>query len=80
MSPVTDGEVRSPGVGTVLEVLVSAGASVTAGEELVVIESMKVEIPVPAPRPGRVAAIAVVPGDRVQAGDLLLTISSVEGA
>ena len=69
-----DGEVRSPGVGTVLEVLVSEGASVTQGEELVVIESMKVEIPVSAPRAGRVSMIAVAAGAQVQAGDVLLTI------
>ncbi len=71
-----DGEVRSPGVGTVLEVLVSVGAPVAAGEELVVIESMKVEIPVPAPTGGTVGTIAVAPGDHVQAGDLLLTIAA----
>jgi biotin carboxyl carrier protein len=76
MPAVRDGEVRSPGVGTVLEVLVSEGASVTQGEELVVIESMKVEIPVSAPRSGRVAAVAVGRGDQVQAGDLLLTIGA----
>jgi biotin carboxyl carrier protein len=37
---------------------------------------MKVEIPVPSPRSGRVAAIIVVQGDQVQAGDLLLTIGA----
>ena len=70
-----DGEVRSPGVGRVLEVLVSVGAPVAEGEELVVIESMKVEIPVPAPGAGTVGTVAVAPGDHVQAGDLLLTIA-----
>jgi len=70
-----DGEVRSPGVGTVLEVLVSVGAAVAAGEDLVVIEWMKVEIPVPAPCAGMVAAVAVAAGDHVQAGALLLTLA-----
>jgi acetyl-CoA carboxylase biotin carboxyl carrier protein len=76
MPAVRDGEVRSPGVGKVLEVLVALGTSVAKGDELVVIESMKVEIPVPSPRSGRVAAIIVVQGDQVQAGDLLLTIGA----
>jgi biotin carboxyl carrier protein len=37
---------------------------------------MKVEIPVPAPCGGRVAAIAVAPGDHVEAGKLLLTLEA----
>jgi len=71
-----DGAVRSPGVGKVLEILVSVGASVAAGDEVAVIESMKMEIPVAVPRAGRVVALSVAPGDHVQAGDLLLTIAS----
>ncbi len=67
-------EVKSPAVGTIVEVLVTPGTIVAAGDELVVVESMKVEIPVPAPRAGRVAAIAVAPGDHVEAGNLLLTL------
>jgi len=71
-----DGAVVSPGVGRVLEVSVVVGATVTVGQEVAVVESMKVEIPVAAPRAGRVATIAVAPGDQVQAGDLLLTIGA----
>ena len=69
-----DGIVRSPSVGRVLAVLVGVGAVVAAEEEVAVVESMKVEIPVSAPRPGRVTAVAVDVGDQVQAGDALLTI------
>jgi len=75
MPAVADGEVRSPGVGRVLEILVAVGVTVAAGDEVVVVESMKVEIPVTAPRAGEVAAVAVTPGQQVQAGDLLLTIA-----
>jgi biotin carboxyl carrier protein len=67
-------EIKSPAVGTIVEVLVAAGAVVAAGDELVVVESMKVEIPVPAPCGGQVAALAVAPGDHVEAGTLLLTL------
>ena len=70
-----NGEVRSPGVGKVIEILVTAGAQVAAGDEVIVIESMKVEIPVTAPHAGRVDRIVVAPGDQVQVEDLLLTIS-----
>jgi len=72
---VSDGAVRSPGVGKVLEVLVSVGSAVAEGDEVAVVESMKVEIPVTAPSAGRVAAIRVAAGDPVQTGDLLLTIA-----
>ena len=67
-------EVRSPSVGTIIEVRVAVGATVATGDELVVVESMKVEIPVPAPRAGHVVAIAVAPGDHVEAGGLMLTL------
>jgi biotin carboxyl carrier protein len=70
-----DGAVRSPSVGRVLEVLVAVGGVVSAEQEVVVVESMKMEIPVVAPRAGRVASVAVAAGAQVQAGDLLLTIA-----
>src|SRR5262249_48732891 len=70
-----DGAVRSPSVGRVLEVLVAVGAIGSAEQEVVVVESMKVEIPVVAPHAGRVASVAVAAGAQVQAGDLLLTIA-----
>ncbi len=72
---MNDGAVRSPGVGKVIEILVTVGVQVAAGDEVIVIESMKMEIPVTAPRTGRVAQVAVAPGDQVQADDLLLTIA-----
>ena len=67
-------DIPSPVVGTILEVHVVAGAVVAAGDEIVVIESMKMEIPIAAPLAGHVVKVAVTVGDRVQAGDLLLTI------
>ena len=64
-------EVRSPAVGRVLEVLVAIGDSVGAGDELLLVESMKMEIPVIAPRPGTVREIKVSPGAQVQADQLV---------
>ena len=67
---------RSPGEGKVMEVLVPLGTLVAVGQELVVIESMKMEIPVAAGQAGTVASIAVAPGDLVHEGDVLLTLSA----
>jgi acetyl-CoA carboxylase biotin carboxyl carrier protein len=66
--------VRSPSVGRVVELLVGVGDVVIVGQDVVVVESMKVEIPVAAEAAGRVAAVAVAAGDTVRAGDLLLRI------
>jgi acetyl-CoA carboxylase biotin carboxyl carrier protein len=68
-------EVRAPMVGKVVEVLVQAGAAVAEEDELLVIESMKMEIPVPAPSGGTVQEIHVSAGDTVQENDLLVTLA-----
>jgi acetyl-CoA carboxylase biotin carboxyl carrier protein len=61
-------------VGLVAEVLVEPGETVAAGAALVVLESMKMEIPVLAPVAGRVGTVAVAVGDLVQAEDLLVVL------
>ena len=58
-------ELRSPGVGKVLRLAVAVGAQVERGEEVMVIESMKVEIPVKAGIAGQVKEINVKVGDQV---------------
>ena len=63
-------------IGTVLRIPVTVGTMVAAGDEMVVIESMKMEIPITAPVAGRVTTIAVAAGDSIQEGDPLLTIVS----
>lgn len=68
-------ELRSPMVGTVVEILVEPGARVAAEDEVLVIESMKMQIPITAPQEGGVQAIAVQVGQVVQEGDLLLTLA-----
>ena len=69
-------DVKSPAVGKVLRVIVEAGAQVARGEEIMVIESMKVEIPIKAPAAGRIKEIRVRPGDQIQRNNLLATIES----
>jgi acetyl-CoA carboxylase biotin carboxyl carrier protein len=61
-------------VANVLTVAVAAGDRVAVGDAVVLLESMKMEIPVLAEHPGTVAAIRVGAGDVVQEGDVLVTI------
>ena len=67
-------EVRSPSPGVLLQFLVEAGASAAAGDELAIIECMKLEIPVQAPATGTVLELKVEVGDRVNEDDVLLLL------
>ena len=69
-------EVRAHITGTVWKILVKPGDEVTAEQTLVILESMKMEMPVEAPEAGRVASVAVVEGASVDEGDLLLSLES----
>jgi acetyl-CoA carboxylase biotin carboxyl carrier protein len=60
--------------GTVWKVLVQVGDTVRSEQELLILESMKMEMPVEAPAAGRVSSIAVTPGQAVEEGDLLLEL------
>jgi len=61
-------------VGRIIEVLVEPGAQVDEEDEVLVIESMKMQIPITAPRAARIGEIRVSPGTTVQEGDVLLTL------
>jgi acetyl-CoA carboxylase biotin carboxyl carrier protein len=60
--------------GTVLNVLVGSGDEVTAGQEVIMLESMKMEIPVEAPEGGKVRELKVNIGDFVNEEDVLLVL------
>ncbi|MGO4713807.1 urea carboxylase [Bradyrhizobium sp. 2TAF24] len=62
--------------GNVWKILVEEGATVTAGETLAIIESMKMEIGVPAPVGGRVAKVRIRPGQTLRAGDVVVLIEA----
>jgi biotin carboxyl carrier protein len=66
--------VRAELPGTVSYVVVTAGIEVEAGAPLLLLDSMKMEIPVLAPRAGTVRRVVVGPGDRVQQGDLMAVL------
>ncbi len=60
--------------GTVLDVLVSPGEQVVAEQEVVSLESMKMQIFIQAPMAGTVKEIKVTPGTFVNEGDVLLVL------
>lgn len=60
--------------GTVLQVNVSVGDSVADGQDVAVLESMKMEIPVSAEAKGTVSAVHVQVGDFVNEGDALIDL------
>ncbi len=68
-------EVRAEMVANVWKVVVAEGDEVTAGDTLVILESMKMEIPVAAEQAGTVTRLAVAEGDVVQEDDLLAELS-----
>ena len=67
-------EVRAEITANVWQVPAEVGATVAAGDELVILESMKMEIPVEAPIAGTISAVHVAPNDQVTEGDLLVEI------
>ncbi|GAA1001474.1 biotin/lipoyl-binding carrier protein [Acrocarpospora macrocephala] len=67
-------EVRAEMVANVWKVVVAAGDAVEDGDTLVILESMKMEIPVLAEDAGVVAQLKVAEGDVIQEGDLIAVI------
>ena len=61
-------------VANVMKVVVAPGDTLAVGDIVVLLESMKMEIPVLAEAPGTVSAVKVGEGDVVQEGDVLVTI------
>jgi acetyl-CoA carboxylase biotin carboxyl carrier protein len=67
-------EVRAEMVANVWQVVAAEGEQVSDGGTLVILESMKMEIPVLAEQPGTITKLAVAEGDVVQEGDLIAII------
>ena len=65
---------KSPMPGNIFKVECSVGQAVKAGDVLIVLEAMKMEIEVSAPVDGTVKAIAVSTGATVNTDDLLVTL------
>ncbi|PTX51255.1 acetyl-CoA carboxylase biotin carboxyl carrier protein [Melghirimyces profundicolus] len=60
--------------GTVLQVMVSEGDRVESGQDVVLLESMKMEVPVQAEEGGTVSAVKVEVGSFVSDGDILIEL------
>lgn len=67
-------EIPSPMGGSVWKTEVQVGDAVAVGKVLIILESMKMEIPIEATEAGTVKEIKVAEGDFVQEGDTVITI------
>ncbi len=74
-APAGSIEVKASVPGKVFKVEASVGQSVAAGDTIVIVESMKMEIPVVAPEAGTVASINVEAGASIESGDVLATLN-----
>lgn len=72
-------EVRAMMVGVVIRVDAAPGTEVAEDQPIITLESMKMELPIPAPRPGRVREIRVQLGDVVQEGDVVALLEDEAG-
>ncbi len=68
--------VESEVTGSVWKVAVVAGDAVSAGDVLIVLESMKMEIPLESPVAGRVVELLVGPQDAVSEGQVVVVIDA----
>ena len=68
-------EVKAGAAGTVFKLEANVGQSVKKGDPVVILEAMKMEIPVVAPEDGTVASIDAAVGDAVEAGAVLATLN-----
>ena len=66
--------IKSDMSGMVSKIVVQVGSQVTEDDTLILLESMKMEIPVTAPRAGRVVEISAIEGETVNEGDLLVVL------
>jgi len=69
--------VPAPIVGSIWQIQVAVGEHVEVGQTLLVLESMKMEIPIVAPISGNVDAIPIELNQIVQEGDVVATLSAV---
>lgn len=68
-------QVKAGAAGKVFQIPTSVGQSVQQGDTVIVIEAMKMEIPVVAPEAGTIASIDVAVGDAIESGAVLATLN-----
>jgi len=75
VSPQADRELRAPMTGKVVKVAANVGAAVRAGDILAILEAMKMEYRLVAPRDGTVEAVGCKEGDRVDLGHVVVRLA-----
>ena len=68
-------EIKAPMTGKIVSIVVNLGDHVNAEDEVVIMDAMKMEIPVYAPAEGTVKEIKVKEGDSIKTDQVLMTIS-----
>ncbi len=68
-------KIEAGAAGKIFKIEASVGQAVKAGDAVIILEAMKMEIPVVAPQDGTVASIDVAVGDAVEAGAVLATMN-----
>ena len=71
MKPV---KIETEVAGTVWKIVARQGAQLAAGDTILIMESMKMEIPIDAPRAGRLVELRVAEGDVLKEGDVVAVI------
>ena len=79
-SDMGEGGLTAPMPGTVREVLVKTGQRVREGQPMMILEAMKMEHQISAPESGEVSSIYFKEGDRVDMGDILISISTQDSS
>jgi len=75
MAGTTSSQILAEMVASVLSVAVAPGDAVEPGDTVILLESMKMEIPVLVERAGTVEEVRVVAGDVIQEGDVLVVLA-----
>ena len=76
--PAHSGEIVAPMPGKIIRILVKEGQEVEKDQDLLVMEAMKMEYTLRAPKPGRVESIAHGPGQQLEMGTMLMRVVGLE--
>lgn len=73
-APAGGTAIKAPMPGTILDVKVSVGSTVTEGQVVAILEAMKMENDIPSTVSGKVVAVNVKKGDTVNSDDVIITV------